>query len=55
MYLLMCVKSFMSLKVRSILEPPKKNSKYPEVGGFSENHAKSKSSYGYPSFSYNFP
>ena len=32
----------MSLKVWSILGPPKKNSKSPEVGRFSENHAESK-------------
>ena len=41
MYLLMRVKSLMSLKVRSILGPPKKISKSPEVGRFSENHTKS--------------
>ena len=52
MYLLMRVKSLMSLKVRSILGPPKKISKSPKVGRFSENYAKSKSPSG---VSYNFP
>ena len=52
MYLLIRVKSLMSLKVRSILGPPKKFSKSPQVGPFSENHAKSKSPSG---VSYNFP
>ena len=55
MYLSIRVKSLTSLKVRSILRPPKKISKSSKVGRFSENHAKSKSPYGYPSFSYNFP
>ena len=41
MYLLMRVKSLMSLKVWSILGPPEKISKSPYVGRFSENHAKS--------------
>ena len=41
MYLLIRVKSLMSLKVRSILGPPKKISKSPKLGRFSENHAKS--------------
>ena len=51
MYLLIRVKSLMSLKVRSILGPPKKFSKSPEVGRFSKNHVKSKSPSG---VSYNF-
>ena len=42
MYLLMRVKSLMSLKVWSILGPPEKISKSPKVGRFSENHAESK-------------
>ena len=42
MYLLMRVKGIMSLKVRLNLGPPKKNSKSPKVGRFSENHAESK-------------
>ena len=50
MYLLIRVKSFMSLKVCSILGPPQNISKSPEVERFSENHAKSKSPIGYPSF-----
>ena len=50
MYLLIRVKSLMSLKVRSILGLPKKISKSQNVGRFSENHAKSKSLYGYLSF-----
>ena len=41
MYLLMRVKSLMSLKVRSNLGPPKKFSKSPQVGPVSVNHAKS--------------
>ena len=50
MYLLMRVKSLMSLKVRSILGLPKKISKSPYVGLFSENHTKSNFSYGDLSF-----
>ena len=42
MYLLIRVKSLMSLKVRSILGLPKKISKSPYVGLFSVNHTKSK-------------
>ena len=41
MYLLMRVKSLMSLKVWSILGPPEKNSKSPQVGRFLVNHTKS--------------
>ena len=37
----MHVENLISLKVRSILGPPKKKSKSPKVGRFSENHAKS--------------
>ena len=40
MYLLMRVKSLMSLKVRSNLGPPKKNSKSPKVGRFSNFYVK---------------
>ena len=58
MYLLIRVKSLMSLKVWSILGPPKKKSKSPKVGRFSENHTKSNFSdrhlllydFRYPSF-----
>ena len=41
MYLLIRVKSLMSLRVRSILGLAKKNSKSPYVGLFLENHTKS--------------
>ena len=54
----MRVKSLMSLKVWSNLGPPQIVSKFPKVGRFSENHAKSKSPYllmGIRRFSDNFP
>ena len=55
MYLSMRVKSLMSLKVRSILGPPKKISKSPKVERFSEIMLKVNLPMGIRPFSYKFP